>query len=218
MKKILKFLIIVLIVFACIPLVPPIYQRFTKPLFKNYVTQREWYNNVDRDNLKNVRAYCERNGFNTDYYVLVDFSIPSGKQRFFIYDLKNENGILSSYCMHGSGKGNTAAQPKFSNEPGSGCSCLGRFVMIGKGSTKIKNSIRLRGLDKTNYMAETRGILIHSAGKVSRFYGQNDYIPLGIESRGCFTVSRDCVSKMMQLYDGSASKRPILIYAKYELE
>ena len=87
--------------------------------------------------------------------------------------------------------------------------------MVGKGSASIKNSIRLCGLDKTNYLAETRGILIHSAGKVTRFYGQTDYIPLGIESRGCFTVSRECVNKVMQLYENSSSKRPILMYAKY---
>ena len=56
---------------------------------------------------------------------------------------------MSSYCMHGSGKGNTDAKPKFSNELGSGCSSLGRYVMVGKGR-KFKNSVRLRGLDKSN--------------------------------------------------------------------
>lgn len=141
-----------------------------------------------------MRDYCKRRGFSTDYYILVDFSIPSGKRRFFIYDLKQEKGILSSYCMHGSGKGNTDATPKFSNELGSGCSSLGRYVMVGKGSTRFKNCVRLRGLDDTNYMAETRGILIHSAGKVNRFYGQTEYIPIGSESEGCFTVSRECVN------------------------
>lgn len=59
--------------------------------------------------------------------------------------------------MHGSGKGNTAAQPKFSNNPGSGCTSLGRYVMIGKGGMKFKNCVRLRGLDESNYLAEARG-------------------------------------------------------------
>ena len=121
---------------------------------------------------------------------------PPGKKRFFIYDLQRGIRVMSSYCMHGSGKGNTAAQPKFSNNPGSGCTSLGRYVMIGKGGMKFKNCVRLRGLDKSNYLAEARGILIHSAGKVTRFSGEKEYIPLGTESRGCFTVSRSCVEKV----------------------
>ena len=113
------------------------------------------------------------------------------RKRFFIYDLQRGKRVMSSYCMHGSGKGNTAAQPKFSNTSGSGCTSLGRYVMIGKGGMKFKNCVRLRGLDKSNYLAEARGILIHSAGKVTRFSGEKEYIPLGTESRGCFTVFKE---------------------------
>lgn len=87
--------------------------------------------------------------------------------------------------------------------------------MVGRGGTKFKNCIRLRGLDKTNYLAETRGILIHSAGKVTRFSGEKEYIPIGSESRGCFTVSSDCVTKVMEIYRESSPKRPVMIYAKY---
>ena len=70
---------------------------------------------------------------------------------------------------------------------------------------KFKNCVRLRGLDKSNYLAEARGILIHSAGKVTRFSGEKEYIPLGTESRGCFTVSRSCVEKVMQIYKGEVA-------------
>ncbi len=49
------------------------------------------------------------------------------KTRFFIYDLQSGHKVMSSYCMHGSGKGNTDAKPKFSNKFGSGCSSLGRY-------------------------------------------------------------------------------------------
>lgn len=216
MKKIIYILIVIIAILACIPFVPSIYNKITKPLYKNYIDSREWYDHVDPANMEQVRGYCERREYNTDYYALVDFSIPSGKRRFFIYDLKNGKRVLSSYCMHGSGKGNTAAEPIFSNEFGSKCSCLGRFIMVGKGSSKKKNSIRLRGLDKTNSMAETRGILIHSARKVTLFHGQSKYIPLGSESYGCFTVSSECATKMMRIYENSTSKRPVLIYAKYK--
>lgn len=186
-----------------------------KPMYKNYINDKEWYGKVDCENLSQVRDYCKLRGYSTDYYILVDFSIPSGKKRFFIYDLQNGKRVMSSYCMHGSGKGNTDAKPKFSNEPGSGCSSLGRYVMVGKGR-KFKNSIRLRGLDKNNSRALARGILIHSARKVTRFSGERDYIPIGSESRGCFTVSRDCMAKVMEIYRGSSKRSPVMIYAKYK--
>lgn len=214
-KRVLKVLLVILLLIACIPFIPPIYNRFTKPLYKNYIDAKLWYGKVDCEDLSQVRDYCDRQGYSTDYYILVDFSIPSGKKRFFIYDLQHGKRVMSSYCMHGSGKGNTDATPKFSNEFGSGCSSLGRYVMVGKGY-KFKNSVRLRGLDRTNYLAEPRGILIHSAGKVTRFSGERDYIPIGSESRGCFTVSRDCVAKVMEIYRGASKQRPVMVYAKYK--
>ncbi len=215
MKKKYVILLVVLLIIACIPFLPPIYKMYTRPMYKSYVDAKEWYGKVDCENLAQVRDFCERRGYSTDYYILVDFSIPSGKKRFFIYDLQRGKRVMSSYCMHGSGKGNTDAKAKFSNEFGSGCSSLGRYVMVGKGH-KFKNSIRLRGLDKTNYLAEARGILIHSAGKVTRFSGEREYIPIGTESRGCFTVSRDCVAKVMEIYRKSSKRRPVMIYAKYQ--
>ena len=216
MKKFFLICIaMVLLLVVCIPFVPPVYNRYTKPLWKNYMAGKEWYSKVDPENTEQVRDYCERRGYSTEYYILVDFSIPSGKKRFFVYDLQNGCKVLSSYCMHGSGKGNTNAKPKFSNKPGSGCSSLGRYIMVGKGA-KFKNCIRLRGLDRSNSLAEMRGILIHSAGNVSRFHGEAEYIPIGSESRGCFTVSRDCVSKVMEIYRGSSKQRPVLLFAKYE--
>lgn len=197
MNKKYIVLLVVLLLMACIPFVPPIYQRYTKPLYKNYIDAKEWYGKVDCENLSQVRDYCDRRGYSTDYYILVDFSIPSGKKRFFIYDLQNGKRLMSSYCMHGSGKGNTDAKPKFSNEFSSCCSSLGRYVMVGKGR-KFKN-------------------YIHLAGKVTRFSGEREYIPLGSESRGCFTVSRDCVTKVMEIYQGTSKQRPVMIYAKYNV-
>lgn len=101
MNKIYIILLVVMVLLiVSIPLVPPIYNRYTKPLYKNYVDAKEWYGKVDCENLSQVRDYCERRGYSTDYYILVDFSIPSGKKRFFIYDLQHGKRVLSSYCMH----------------------------------------------------------------------------------------------------------------------
>ena len=78
MNKKYIVLLVVLLLMACIPFVPPIYQRYMKPLYKNYIDAKEWYGKVDCENLSQVRDYCDRRGYSTDYYILVDFSIPSG--------------------------------------------------------------------------------------------------------------------------------------------
>ena len=82
MKKFFLFSIaVVLLIMVCVPFVPPIYYRYTKPLWKNYVDGKEWYGKVDPESIEQVRDYCERRGYSTEYYILVDFSIPSGKKR-----------------------------------------------------------------------------------------------------------------------------------------
>ena len=78
MNKKYIVLLVVLLLMACIPFVPPIYQRYTKPLYKNYIDAKEWYGKVDCENLSQVSDYCDRRGYSTDYYILSDFSIPSG--------------------------------------------------------------------------------------------------------------------------------------------
>ncbi len=215
-KKIITNVVIFLLLLACVPFLPPIYTNYTKPLVKSWWSGREWYGEVDCANLDSVRAFCKKYGYNSEYYILVDFGIRSGRKRFFVYNLRNKECMMSSYCLHGSGKGNTDAKPKFSNHPGSGCSSLGRYVLIGKGNKKrLGNYVRLKGLDKSNYLAESRGIYIHSAKRVSRFHGESEFLPVGSESKGCFTVSKDCLDEVLEVCSKSSDKHPILLFAKY---
>ena len=53
-------LVVIVLLIVSIPFVPPIYNRYTKPLYKNYVDAKEWYGKVDCENLSQVRDYCER--------------------------------------------------------------------------------------------------------------------------------------------------------------
>lgn len=50
-KRVLKVLLVILLLIACIPFVPPIYNRFTKPLYNNYIDARLWYGKVDCEDL-----------------------------------------------------------------------------------------------------------------------------------------------------------------------
>lgn len=74
-----------------------------------------------------AKAYCIENGFNTNYCFLIDFSIPSGKKRFFVWDFKGDSIKYSSLCAHGYGKESTLKKPVYSNVEGSYCSSLGKY-------------------------------------------------------------------------------------------
>ena len=108
--------------------------------------------------------YCKKNGYSTDYCLLVDYGRHSGRVRFFLWDFEKEKPVLKSLCAHGCGKGSTARKPVFSNEPESFCSSLGHY-RVGRekimSKPKGRKALLLYGKVKTNNNALKRGILIH---------------------------------------------------------
>lgn len=183
---------------------------------KNYVAQHYWHKSVNPWNLGQVRQYARKFGYNDDYYIICDFGKRSGLKRFYVYDLNEKKRIMQSYCMHGSGSGSTPAKPVFSNKPGSNASSLGLYALCGIGSRSLKNSIRLEGLDNTNSHARSRGILIHSAGVVSRFYGEQKYLPIDSRlSSGCFTIDYNTLLRLMTIYKLHGRHKRILLWACY---
>ena len=108
--------------------------------------------------------YCNKNGYSTEYCLLVDYGRHSGRVRFFLWDFQKKKPALKCLCAHGYGKGSTARKPVFSNEIGSFSSSLGHY-RVGKEKTmskpKGRKALVLYGKDKTNSNALQRGILIH---------------------------------------------------------
>ena len=62
-----------------------------------------------REKAQAGKAYCDKNGYNTNYCFLVDFSIHSGKRRFFVWDFKGDSVKYASLCAHGYGKNSTVS-------------------------------------------------------------------------------------------------------------
>ena len=175
------------------------------------------FRDVDYEEIKD---YCHKNGLSENYAIVVDFSNPSGRHRFFVCDLKKHEIISSSICAHGSGKGSTMTKPVFSNEVGSNCSSLGHYAIAGrhKMSSTGLPSFRLKGLDPSNSNAMKRGILIHSAKLVSycRLGIYPFYLPLDKRiSSGCFAIDIDMMDFVGDLVDNE--KKPILLYAVSEV-
>ena len=159
------------------------------------VSGRRWHKSGKPREKIEVRAeqayrYAKRKGMSTNYCVFVDYSIPSGSPRVFVWSFSERKIIYRGYAMHGPGKGSTARKPVFSNDAGSHCSSIGKFEVTRRHGVRNKSGYYLKGLERSNSRAFSRGIMIHG----SRWVDNNTwrrYIPLnGKSCLGCVTVSR----------------------------
>jgi hypothetical protein len=132
---------------------------------------------------------------------IVDFSQPSADPRFFVVDLMTGN-VESHRVAHGRGSDpdHSGFVERFSNEFRSYASSNGAYVTGDYYDGKYGLSMKVRGLDWTNYNAEPRAIVIHNA-----WYAEDDMIPLHGKlgrSEGCFAMSRENQYKVMRKLAG----------------
>lgn len=159
-------------------------------------------------------AFCTRYSFNTDYYFLIDMSIHSGKNRFFICDLKTNKITDRKLVTHGSCDAlqpNTQKWEKasFSNIRDSHCTAKGKY-RIGKrdySSWGIKVKYWLHGLEPTNSNAEQRIVVLHSWSAVAADEIFPGYTPL---SWGCPAVSDDFMRQLDAKLQ--ATPKPVLLW------
>jgi L,D-transpeptidase catalytic domain len=109
-----------------------------------------------------ANSFCKTKGYNIEVCLLIDMSLPSGKNRFFEFDMKNDSIISTGLVAHGSCNKNFLANPKFSNETGCGCTALGKYKVGYKYKGRFGNAYKLYGLDSSNSNAFKRNIVLHS--------------------------------------------------------
>ena len=165
--------------------------------------------NVALRNLIAKRAleYSAENKLSTEYCFLVDMSLPSGRNRFFVYDLKKNSIVYSALVSHGSCNETFLARPRFSNESRSGCSSLGKYQVGQFYTGKYGKSYRLAGLDNTNSNAYSRAVVIHGYHCVP---DQEIYPRVLCNSLGCVMVSYKFFDKISRLIN--KSEKPILLW------
>ena len=155
--------------------------------------------------------FARHHNMNEHYALFVDYSIPSGTPRMFVWDFHQKTIIASTYVMHGTGEGSTAKRPRFSNRPGSNCSALGRFLVTKEHGNINKDGFRLKGMDSDNQTAYERGLLIHSTFWVDRYCWMK-YIPLrGKSCSGCVTVSSRGMDYLGKLIN--KEEKPLLLWS-----
>lgn len=72
-------------------------------------------------------AFAQRHNMSERYALFVDYGIPSGTPRLFLWDFRRKAIVASTYVMHGPGRGSTAKTPHFSNRPGMNAHLWGAF-------------------------------------------------------------------------------------------
>nr|WP_256527365.1 murein L,D-transpeptidase catalytic domain family protein [Flavobacterium sp. HSC-32F16] len=147
--------------------------------------------------------------FNKEVAFLIDMKIPSGKNRFFVYDIKNNKIIDKGIVAHGSGS-ETGIQGKlkFSNVSNSLSTSLGNYYIGNYYYGKFGKAYKLYGLDKTNDNAFNRDIVFHYYYDVP--YEEKDgYI---CNSHGCPMVNKNFFEKIAKIIDKSDSNILLSIY------
>ena len=141
--------------------------------------------------------------YNNEIAFFIDMEIPSGKNRFFIYDLKNNKIVDKGLVAHGSGsETNVQGKLKFSNVDNSLCTSLGKYSIGNSYVGKFGKAYKLYGLDKTNSNAFDRNIVLHKYYDVPYNEQQNNIC----NSYGCPMVNEKFYSRIEKIIDNSETK------------
>lgn len=139
---------------------------------------------------------------NSDFLTIIDMSLSSNSNRFFIINIKDKKIIHQSRVAHGQNTGLEYAQ-KFSNTINSHQTSLGFYKTAETYQGKHGLSLRLDGLEFSNNNARKRAIVIHAADYVSESF-INSNGRLG-RSYGCPSLPRKDYKKIIEkIKEGSA--------------
>ena len=178
---------------------------------KNNVVENSsanYFNKIKIDSVATIaEIFCKKNKYNSRFCYLIDMSILSGRNRFFVYDMKEDSVVESSLVAHGCCNEIFLAKAKFSNKPGCGCSSLGKYKIGSKYNGKFGVAYKLYGLESTNSNAFERNIVLHSYYLVP----EKEIDPITIcNSLGCPMVSKNFLIKLSAKIDNAAA--PILLW------
>lgn len=147
--------------------------------------------------------------YNPEIAFFIDMKISSGRNRFFIYNLKENKVIDEGLVAHGSGS-ETGIPGKlhFSNTPNSNSSSLGKYSIGNHYIGKFGKSYTLYGLDKTNSKAYERYIVLHKYKHVP-YEEQIDPI---VNSLGCPMVNEKYFKRIEKILDTTSKRILLTIY------
>lgn len=166
---------------------------------------------------KEAYEYAKANDLDLDHAVLIDFSRHSGKNRFFVWNFKENKPEIESLVAHGYGNTgfeSTNQKIVFSNTPNSYASSLGKYTLGERSYSKwgINIHYKMHGLEQTNNNAFKRYIVLHSYKMIPDEETYPSYLPLGF-SQGCPVIDDETMRKVDKLLQ--TKKKPVLLWIYY---
>jgi len=206
MKKITFGLIFIGILFTSFKIIDKIKtENLSKISVLNDSSKEKLENQVNQ-----IRKVIQANPkYNKEIAFFIDMKIPSGKNRFFVYDLKKDTFIDQGLVAHGSGS-ETGFQGKlkFSNTNNSLATSLGNYYIGNSYIGRFGKAYKLYGLDKTNSNAFDRAVVLHKYFDVP-YEEQTDYI---CNSYGCPMVNEKYFKRIEKIIDNSKTNILLVIY------
>jgi hypothetical protein len=161
-----------------------------------------------------ANEFCLKSKYNDSICFLINMSVHSGKDRFYVWDFKSNKAVDSGLVTHGCGRGswglgNHATDPPFSNDYDSHCSSPGKYKVGARDYSQwgIHVKYLLHGLDSTNSNALGRYIVLHSWDAIQT---EPIYPALSPESWGCPAVSNAFMERLDEKL--KSCRQPVLLW------
>ncbi len=155
-----------------------------------------------------IKKFAVKNKYDTTVAFFVDMQVKSGKNRFFVVDLANNEILKTGLVAHGKGNERFTFDKKFSNGEGSNCTSLGIYK-IGKAyNGAFGLSYKLYGLNTTNSNALKRYVVLHSMGSIPSVESK---WPI-TQTEGCPAVAPDFLLELASILDKSPKNVLLYIY------
>lgn len=153
-----------------------------------------------------AKSFTEQNNYNGQICFLVDMSLPSSQNRFFVYNLKKDTLQNSGLVTHGRCNENWLEGRKYGNTVGCGCTSVGKYKIGYSYNGRFGLAFKLYGLDKTNNKAFERYVVLHGHDCVPETETNEEIC----QSDGCPTVAPGYLLQLKPIIN--ASKKPILLW------
>lgn len=153
-----------------------------------------------------ARIFVQKNYYNDSLCFLVDMSLPSSQNRFFVYDLKKDTIQNAGLVAHGHCNQDWLAGRKYNNAIGCGCTSLGKYKIGVAYNGQFGLAFKLYGLDKTNNNAFARAIVLHSHECVPEKEVSGEIC----ESSGCPMVAHGFLQQLKPII--KQSKKTVLLW------
>lgn len=153
-----------------------------------------------------AKLFAQQRGYNDNLCFLIDMSLPSGQNRFFVYNLKRDSLQSQGLVAHGNCFEYGQEGRRYSNVVGCGCTSLGKYKIGMHYIGKFGYSYKLHGLDSSNNNAFERTVVLHSHSCIPETEVADEIC----QSNGCPTVAPNFLQQLKTIINNS--KKTILLW------